>query len=300
MKCKAIHSTGSYITVRPVNPSISLLFHNAEARCEIQEEGEIQGSMLTLLSFAAVPASLLLLIATWPAQTTSIDPQPWASFPVPPVDPEAHFKTVVQIHAELQKRLTEEKPVGVHKMSADESEMFFPRYWQFEAKTYNTKDAGRLGGRAPALRMDVDEGSSNECTNASVLPQALQAPFSLHTEQQLSNHPLFGRLPRAIFPLYERDFHCPAGTADCSSISRPNSCCPTGAICQLITDTGQGDVGCCAQGQTCSGQVSKCQQGYTNCPGSAGGGCCIPGYACVGVGCKYILDCWFPVRKTAN
>lgn len=50
-------------------------------------------------------------------------------------------------------------------------------------------------------------------------------------------------------------------------------------------DTGAGDVGCCPQGQRCSGVIGKCREGYTACLGELGGGCCIPGYECVRGGC---------------
>lgn len=239
--------------------------------------------MLSILSFAAVPGSLLLLIVTWPAQSTSIDPQPWTGFRIPFVDRRAHPRPIYQDWSR-QKRLPRWNAVAIRKMSNDESEMFFPEYWQFEATTDNVKMAGRVDGRDASLCLDTSGEIYNDVTNASI-PNVLQAPISLHSEQQLSNHPLFGRLPRALFPLQKRDFHCPSDTTSCNSIDRPNSCCATGTTCQSIIDTGQGDVGCCAQGQTCSGQVSQCEQGYTSCPASSGGGCCIPGYACNSVGC---------------
>lgn len=243
--------------------------------------------MLTILHFAAVPASLLLLIATQ-ARSTLNDPLPRAYQHIPSVNPEAHFETKAQLHRPRNKWTAEGKPVAVLRMSDDEGEMFFPQYWQFQPEIQDTKDARRLRSRDSSLALVRDSYISNELTNASI-PQPLQAPFSLHTEQTLSDHPILGRLPRALFPVQKRDFHCPTDTSACDSISRPDSCCPTGDVCQLITDTGQGDVGCCPQNQGCSGQVSQCEQGYQSCPGSAGGGCCIPGYACAGIGCKYIV-----------
>ncbi len=247
----------------------------------------LEESMLTILRFAAVPASLLLFIATH-ARSTLNDPLVWASQHIPSVDPEAHFETKAQFHNPLEEWTAEGKPVAVFRMSDDEGEMFFPQYWRSQPEIQGTKDARRLRGRDLSLALNIDPYISNKPTNASI-PQLLQAPFSLHTEQTLRDHPILGRLPRALFSVQKRDFHCPTDTSACGSISRPNSCCPTGDACQLITDTGQGDVGCCPQGQGCSGQVSQCEQGYQSCPGSAGGGCCIPGYACAGVGCEYIV-----------
>ena len=229
--------------------------------------------MLAILSCAAVPASFLLLLATLPARSIST---------VPSKDTTLHSKYIIQKYARPQAQWPTGEPVAVRKMSADESEMFFPQYWQFQEGTEER-------GRDTWSKNDIDDECDKSFTNTSTL-QALQAPFSLHIEQQLSNHPLFGRIPRAFFPFQKRGFNCPTDTSDCSSIARPNSCCPTGDTCQLITDTGQGDVGCCPNGQSCSGQVSQCQQGYPSCPGSSGGGCCIPGYTCAGIGCTCSLD----------
>jgi len=250
--------------------------------------------MLTILHFAAVPASLLLFIATH-ARSTLNDPLPWAPQQIHSVYPDAHFETKAQSHSPLKKWTTEGKPVAVLKMSDNEGEMFFPQYWQFLSEKQDIKDARRLRSKDPWIPLDIEPYLSNQPTNASTT-QPLHAPFSLHTEQTLSDHLVLGRLPRALFPVQKREFHCPTDTVACDSISRPNSCCPTGDTCQLITDTGQGDVGCCPQGQGCSGQVSQCEQGYQSCPGSAGGGCCIPGYACAGIGCEYIVS--FHDRKT--
>lgn len=50
---------------------------------------------------------------------------------------------------------------------------------------------------------------------------------------------------------------------------------------------GAGDVGCCPEGQKCSGVIGRCAEGYTACSGALGGGCCIPGYECVRGGCTF-------------
>jgi len=43
---------------------------------------------------------------------------------------------------------------------------------------------------------------------------------------------------------------CPLDSSSCSNIEKPTSCCPTGTICETITNIGYGDVGCCPTG-TC-------------------------------------------------
>ena len=197
---------------------------------------------------------------------------------------------MVRRNVEIQKKLVGQKPVGVHKMSGDEAEMFFLDYWQFaDAKggDLNLDIEPRLLDSGKSLRI---REYTKDWTNNSV-PHHLSAPFSYHTDQRIDAYPILGRFlrsPRAIFSsLDERSFQCPNGTSSCTSINRPNSCCATGETCELITDTGLGDVGCCIQGQTCSEQVTNCQSGYQSCPGSSGGGCCIPGYTCAGVGCRF-------------
>ena len=141
--------------------------------------------------------------------------------------------------------------------------------------------------KQPKLRdYDSIERKDLDTRNGTTL-FPLQPPFSLHSERQMGSLPLSRKMPRAILSLFERAFQCPTGTSSCDSISRPDSCCPSGEVCQLINDSGDGDVGCCRQGQSCSDEVAGCTQGYTSCPGSQGGGCCIPGYVCIGVGCEF-------------
>ena len=173
------------------------------------------------------------------------------------------------------------QPVGVRKMSSDEGEMFFPEYWTFEANgesDSNVLENPNINKRRPLLRLPNLEGPKLLSDNATILPP-LQAPFSLHTDR-----PNFLHL-RRLFPFQKRDYNCPSNTNACTSINRPNSCCASDESCQLITDTGNGDVGCCSQGQTCSQEVGACQQGYPSCPGAQGGGCCVPGSSCLDVGC---------------
>lgn len=160
----------------------------------------------------------------------------------------------------IQQHNVNEKAIrGVKKMSSDEGEKFFPDYW-----SYDGSDGLSVGNHT-----DIDD-------NDKLQPRFY--PF-----QPASNNLVRG------FSLFQRDFQCPAGTTSCTSIDRPSSCCTTGDTCELVQDTGSGDVGCCPQGQTCSGVIGSCQSGYTACPAKLGGGCCIPGYECVDGGCMFRL-----------
>ncbi len=245
--------------------------------------------MLLLKTLQLAPISLLLFIASTPTTAQTLEARCPNNFP-----PRAKYfpedEPLVRRNCDIQKRLVDQRPIGVQKMNSDEGEMFFLEYWRFEGGSPETTlrdELGLIERRDKSLRVGSDEDDITPLGarfNVTSLPY-LQAPFSLHASHEEAYHgPLS---PRAVLHfLNGRGFQCPTDTASCNSISRPNSCCPTGEACQLITDVGLGDVGCCTQGQSCSNQVSDCQQGYTSCPGSSGGGCCIPGYTCNGVGCK--------------
>lgn len=244
--------------------------------------------MLFLAALQLVPASLLLFIATAPTITQALDnPWPFAL---------RLFSRSKSGHEPLTGRyLTtfthhmSTVPIAVRKMSGDQGEMFFPEYWQFEAETNGASKLDLDNGRAMPRSFEPpgDQSIVKNWANAS-MPQPLQAPFAMHTNQQLGTRPLLSRLlrsPAAIFALDTRSFACPSGTNDCTSISRPYSCCAAGLVCQLTTDTGLGDVGCCQPGLVCGQEVSGCPEEDTVCSDSSGGGCCIPGSVCDGVGC---------------
>jgi len=88
--------------------------------------------------------------------------------------------------------------------------------------------------------------------------------------------------------LIKRQWACPAGTSGCGAIGFQNSCCRNGETCVQVQDTGLGPVGCCPAGATCAGAVKQCTDGSTGCGSDVGGGCCIPGFVCQGVGCKFL------------
>lgn len=228
-------------------------------------------------------ASVLLLVAGAPA--ASLTEWPYNLPPDMKYYPED--EGLVRRNAAIQKRLVAQGALGVHKMPGDDGEMFFPEYWVFEGVADNgsAKQIGKRTSASSNLGDKQDREGLKNWANSTQL-HALQAPLNLHSVEPRMWRG--DRMPRAILDqLYKRDFKCPGNTFSCTtSINRPNSCCPIGESCQLIADVGLGDVGCCAQGQTCSQQVSSCQQGYKSCPASSGGGCCIPGYECVDVGCK--------------
>ena len=206
----------------------------------------------------ALPPSLLLLIASFTSPTISQDlshsvllPRDVKYFP--------EHVAIARREQDIQQRLQRERPVGMRKMSGDPGEKFHLNYWLFEE--------------------DV-QIYSNE---SLVMPFANS--FPLHSDHHVSSiAPRYLDL-RRLSLFTKRDYQCPYGTNACTSINRPNSCCAAGSTCQIIYDTGLGDVGCCPAEETCSGSVSDCGDGYTPCPNNPGGGCCVPGYGCYETGC---------------
>lgn len=188
------------------------------------------------------------------------------------------------------------KPVGVMKMSDDEGEKFYMEYWQFEANPQQQSPMLRMANAA--LRRRDDEEQAKLLANASI-PISYRPAFALHTEHDFRNRNLRarGEAAAALAVLEKRDFACPTGTSNCSSIGYPNSCCATDETCFKVTDTGLGPVGCCPSNSNCGGTITKCDSPNLACPDNLGGGCCIPNYVCAEVGCKLFKPVWFEGRE---
>ncbi|KLJ09555.1 hypothetical protein EMPG_14998 [Blastomyces silverae] len=152
-------------------------------------------------------------------------------------------------------------------------------------RTLDDEDFGGLTGRG--LGNGPDNHDEVDAWMNSSIEASLYPPFPLHgnTEYQARGGgggrgmpvPLLGRsLSRwtargqdLIFG--KRRFKCPLDTEPCTSIDRPNSCCGKGSKCVFVKDTGLGDVGCCGAGERCSGDLTKCANGYSPCPDNPGG-----------------------------
>jgi hypothetical protein len=175
------------------------------------------------------------------------------------------------------------RPTAVRKMSPDDGEKFFPDYYAFSPSD--------LAGHFPLSGRDVG-GDESVQGNAS-LSSSFEPPFApLENDLGMNDRgwELFRRAAVALARLQKRQWVCPGGTSSCASIGFPFSCCRTGQICYRIPDTGLGPVGCCNSGSTCGGTISFCGQGDTACPSDLGGGCCLQGFVCRDVGCKWSFD----------
>ncbi|KAH9876299.1 hypothetical protein J1614_004178 [Plenodomus biglobosus] len=202
------------------------------------------------------PAIIALLLATassaepqWPHNV----PKHLKYFP----EDERDARRSLDIH----KKLQHEKPIGVKKMSLDEGEMFMLDSWIF---------ASDVEDQAPGQSDNADPGNGTLQMRSPLRP--------------LAEDDFLARLHiRDV--LLKRQFACPEGTRDCSSIGAPDVCCGTTSTCiNVESNTDVGSIGCCPQGQSCAGSVScDTSQGYSSCPGSPNGGCCLPGFRCLGI-----------------
>ena len=239
--------------------------------------------MLLPATLQLIPASLLVFLSTVPITATQARKIPWpfasqASRSLPQID------AVLGRDGPSTSSNAAPMLVSVRKMGSEQGEMFFPEYWRFD--TVKEQESVFDSGTREPLRHKLahldGRDNSEDWANASI-PQPLQAPYALHVNGDFDTRL---KSPRAIFGLDKRQFQCPGDTTVCTSISQPNSCCPTGTVCQSITDTGDGAVGCCPEGSTCSQEIGECGAPDSSCPDNAGGGCCIQGYSCSGVGCE--------------
>ena len=200
-------------------------------------------------------------------------------------------------------------PTAVRKMSPDAGEKFHHEYCAFEEEAqgaaWSTATAAEARAAIAARQPFVERDAPLLAANAS--SQLLyRPPFAPHADwlsqgngRGDADSGLLGWLllkraaAGALARLEGRQWSCPGGTSSCVDIGFPNSCCHTGETCVKITDTGLGPVGCCPSGSTCGGTISNCASGNTACSSELGGGCCIPGFVCRGVGCTCHSPCPF-------
>lgn len=256
-----------------------------------------------------VTSALLLVLANAPNSSSAIQ-LPWLWGRTPSSTSSRRYQSSEGNSDSLRPRDAPVQIVGVRKMSDDEGEMFFPEYWTLSGTEDLSIQDQQYQGPDPVVSKNKHFTLSvpSSTSDNSTLPPPLYRPFAIHAAD--SEPPLIPLLPRFIerhLPtsnLLRRDFQCPTDTTPCTSINRPYSCCSPGETCQLVANSGSGDVGCCPQGSgTCSDEVGQCAAGYESCPADQGGGCCVPGYRCAGVGCMCSLFpalCSFTFRKTIH
>lgn len=184
-------------------------------------------------------------------------------------------------------------PTAIRKMGLDEGEKFLHGYCAFEDDSNIAQAVFQPRAPIPASGLlSPEEASLLEANSSAAIsyrpPFAPHFESSLQGEQGLLGWDIFRRAASALARLERRQFSCPTGTSDCSAIGYPYSCCQSGLTCVQIEDTGLGPVGCCPSGSSCGGTIT-CSGSQVGCPSDMGGGCCIDGFVCEGVGCKFSM-----------
>ncbi|KAJ5494590.1 hypothetical protein N7463_010677 [Penicillium fimorum] len=151
---------------------------------------------------------------------------------------------ILQRNAAIASQLALGPAYGVKKMSDDESEKFFLDYWNF-------------GDISSSSNLSERHLSEDGFSPARFVTQSY--PFG--PSYLLGSDGDNDFLPRGNSPknlLDSRDFKCPTGTSACTSIGRSDRCCGAGETCEIVADTGHGDVGCCPSWKSCSGMIGSC------------------------------------------
>lgn len=175
-------------------------------------------------------------------------------------------------------------------MPPDAGEKFYHHYYAFEQEQNPQPfPIPAVAARQAYNDLDARLLSANTSAELDLRPAFAQVEdrWIKTLDEDERAYSAWRLLRRVIAALEGRDWSCPGGTSSCTNIGYPNSCCPTGETCVVIQDTGLGPVGCCPTGSSCGGTISGCAAGNTPCGSDIGGGCCIPGYVCQGVGCKW-------------
>ncbi|KAM3511408.1 hypothetical protein MY11210_004958 [Beauveria gryllotalpidicola] len=182
----------------------------------------------------------------------------------------------------------ERSPTALRKLAPDANEKLFPEHLAF----------------ASSLTFGDASLAACQFLDAQDAKRLLSEPRPLDNQQQLrpyrpafaghlddtrnnSHHALRRGAAKALALLQRRAgaASCPSGMSGCSAIGQPNKCCQDGTVCTRIDDATVGGIACCPVGSSCGGRVGACPSDATSCPADLGGGCCIPGYVCQGLGC---------------
>ncbi|KAK1246766.1 hypothetical protein MKX08_000568 [Trichoderma sp. CBMAI-0020] len=165
---------------------------------------------------------------------------------------------------------------AIKKQLPDANEKLFPDHLAFEPlpalDPFETTVATNLW---------LDDQEEHD-TSSSNLTKRYHPAFAYHFQE--SEDDLLKRAADVLAILQNRAA-CPSGTESCSGLGSPDKCCADGSYCTNVSDSDAEQIACCPNGATCGGGVGACPSNAVSCPSALGGGCCIPGYVCVGVGC---------------
>ncbi|KAF4988972.1 hypothetical protein FGRMN_9445 [Fusarium graminum] len=135
---------------------------------------------------------------------------------------------------------------------------------------------------AAAAAISFIDKQDDELLSRNATERFYRPAFAPHSEE--SRDTLLRRAAE-VLALLERRSSCPEGMNSCSDIDSEVKCCQQGTYCVDVGDAVAGGIACCPDGASCGGGVGACPDGSTSCSEALGGGCCIPGYVCQGLGC---------------
>ncbi|KAM0254720.1 hypothetical protein ACHAQJ_006501 [Trichoderma viride] len=165
---------------------------------------------------------------------------------------------------------------AIKKQVPDANEKLFPNHLAFESLPLLTPFETTVAANLWLDSQEDEDAGSNNST------RRYRPAFSNHFQDSEDN--LLRRAAEVLVILQNRAA-CPGGMDSCSSIGAPDKCCADGTYCTNVSDSDAEQVACCPNGATCGGQIGTCPSDAVSCSSELGGGCCIPGYVCVGVGC---------------
>ncbi|KAL7272662.1 hypothetical protein RUND412_004520 [Rhizina undulata] len=174
---------------------------------------------------------------------------------------------------------------GLRKMGFDPDEKFFDHYWGWgaEGEGGSMKVLGLREAFAEEKRGQADVLELDRRQEGNVVAEINVRNMKRYNPPQRKS---LETSPAGILAILKRQtFVCASGSYACTSIGRSGSCCAQNEVCASITDIGYGDVGCCPNGQACTGNLSGCSADQVTCSSDLGGGCCISGTVCTSNGC---------------
>ncbi|KAL6906970.1 hypothetical protein GGI43DRAFT_396306 [Trichoderma evansii] len=178
----------------------------------------------------------------------------------------------------LVAEVTANQPLAtaIKKQLPDANEKLFPDHLAFEPLPALDPFETTVAANLWRDEQEDKDASSNDST------KRYHPAFSYHFQE--SEEDLLKRAADVLVILQNRA-SCPSGTESCSAIGSPDKCCADGSYCTNVSDSDAEQIACCPDGAMCGGGVGACPTDAVSCPSELGGGCCIPGYVCVGVGC---------------
>ncbi|OAA72723.1 hypothetical protein LEL_08507 [Akanthomyces lecanii RCEF 1005] len=180
------------------------------------------------------------------------------------------------LQASSSAAVAERSPTALRKLAPDANEKIFPQHLAFASLSF--------GDAALAAHQFLDAQDAGLLrTQPQQQPRPYRPAFARHHTETEGN--ALRRAAEVLALLQRRSAACPSGMSGCSAIGQPNKCCQDGTVCTKVDDASVGGIACCPQGSSCGGRVGACPSDATSCAADLGGGCCIPGYVCQGMGC---------------